>query len=98
KCADAMGRLTMTPGQKWPTLNFSPTDAAFGKNPGQLPPLQVPEISTDPAFLGNVIDQIKAKLNELTDAQREAQEWMGMWRTALEGAESAQAYTDLITD
>lgn len=98
KVADAMGRLTMVHGNKWPVLNFSPSDAAFGKNPAQLPPLQVPEISTEPEFLGNVIEQIKAKLNELTDAQREAQEWMNMWREALNGADSAQAFTDLIAD
>lgn len=98
KCADAMGRLTMVPGSKWPVLNFSPTDAAFGKNPGQLEPLQVPEISTDPVFLGNVIQRIKDKLNELTDAQREAQEFMNSWRELLSGADSAQAFTDLIAD
>lgn len=98
KVADAMGRLKMVSGRKWPVLNFSPSDAAFGKNPGQLDPLPVPDISTEPEFLGNVIDRIKAKLNELTDAQREAQEWMNMWREALNGADSAQAFTDLIAD
>lgn len=80
KVADAMGRLSMVPGKKFPVLNFSPSDAAFGKNPGQLDPINVPDISTDPEFLGCVIDQIKAKLNRLTDEQREQmaaiQEWL----------------------
>jgi len=98
KVADAMGRLTMVHGNKWPVLNFSPSDAAFGKNPAQLPPLQVPDISTEPEFLGNVIEQIKAKLNELTDAQREAQEWMNGWREKVNNADSAEAYTDLIAE
>src|SRR5690606_14190428 len=58
----------------------------------------VPESSTEPEFLADVIDRMKAKLNELTDAQREAQEWMNMWREALNGAVSAQAFTDLMAD
>lgn len=80
KVADAMGRLSMVPGKKFPVLNFSPSDAAFGKNPGQLDPINVPDISTDPEFLGCVIDQIKARLNRLNDEQREQmaaiQEWL----------------------
>ncbi|RVG82346.1 ATP-binding protein, partial [Sinorhizobium meliloti] len=37
KTADAMGRLIIENKHRW--LLFSPTDAAFGKNPGQLDPL-----------------------------------------------------------
>jgi hypothetical protein len=40
KAADAMGRLVMVNGKL--LLRFSPSDAAFGKNPGQLPVLDVP--------------------------------------------------------
>lgn len=80
KVADAMGRLSMVAGKKFPVLTFSPSDAAFGKNPGQLDPLDVPDIATEPEFLGKVIDQIKEKLNAMTDEQREqmaaVQEWL----------------------
>lgn len=78
KAADAMGRLVIVNGQR--RLLFSPTDAAFGKNPGQLPPLDVPNF-TDPSFdtfLASVIERIKSRLNELTEDQREAiaeQQW-----------------------
>ncbi|UXN73411.1 ATP-binding protein [Devosia sp. A8/3-2] len=44
KSADAMGRLVIVNGQRW--LRFSPTDAAFGKNPGQLEPLEVPHFES----------------------------------------------------
>lgn len=96
KVADAMGRLTMVSGSKRPVLNFSPTDAAFGKNPGQLEPLQVPDITAEPEFLGNVIQRIKDKLNELTEEQREAQSWMDGWRETVSEADSAEAFTHLI--
>jgi hypothetical protein len=69
KSADAMGRLYMVNGKR--TLNFSPTDIGYGKNPGQLLPLEVPSFTTDPHFLGNVLAQIKAKLNEQSEVARQ---------------------------
>lgn len=98
KVADAMGRLAMVSGRQWPVLTFNPSDAAFGKNPGQMEPIQVPDIVTHPTFLADVIQQIKDKLNELTDAQREAQEWLSGWRERLESAESAEDYNALVSE
>jgi hypothetical protein len=80
KAADAMGRLVLDGGKRW--LRFSPTDAAFGKNPGQLEPLQVPHF-TDPGFagfLGWVIQKTKDRLNELSEDQKATlaeQQWFG---------------------
>jgi hypothetical protein len=78
KTADAMGRLVIENKQRW--LLFSPTDAAFGKNPGQLEPLKVPHFESNDfeGFLGRVIQQTKDRLNEASAAQKEAvveQEW-----------------------
>lgn len=78
KAADAMGRLVISNGKR--QLRFSPTDAAFGKNPGQLEPLDVPDMASPEfdGFLASVIDRIKSRLNELTEEQREAvaeQQW-----------------------
>ncbi len=78
KAADAMGRLVIENKQRW--LMFSPTDAAFGKNPGQLEPLKVPhfESADFEGFLGRVIQQTKDRLNEASAAQKEVvieQEW-----------------------
>ncbi len=69
KAADAMGRLTIENGQRW--LKFSPTDAAFGKNPGQLDPLMVPRADSADfeGFLGRVIQQTKDRLNEMSEDQ-----------------------------
>lgn len=78
KAADAMGRLVIESGQRF--LKFSPTDAAFGKNPGQLDPLKVPHADSPDfeGFLGRVIQQTKDRLNELSADQQataEEQKW-----------------------
>jgi hypothetical protein len=67
KSADAMGRLVIQNGER--LLTFSPTDAAFGKNPGQLPALTVPSPDRDPRFLADVIARIKASINAQSEAQ-----------------------------
>lgn len=96
KAADAMGRIVMENGQRW--LKFSPADAAFGKNPGQLEPLKIPHF-TDPAFdgfLGHVIQQTKAKLNELTEEQRAATEEQAWFRETLPKITDANGINALV--
>jgi hypothetical protein len=97
KAADAMGRLVLSNGQRW--LRFSPTDAAFGKNPGQLDPLQVPGVD-DPAFadfLATVIQQTKDRLNSLTEEQREAMAEQTWFREVLPSIAMADEVNDLLT-
>jgi hypothetical protein len=98
KVADAMGRLSMVPGKKFPVLNFSPSDAAFGKNPGQLDPLDVPDIATEPQFLGGVIEQIKERLNRLTDEQREQMNAVQEWLEKINEAGDAEAVNALVPE
>lgn len=98
KVADAMGRLSMVPGNKWPTLNFSPSDTAFGKNPGQIEPIPVPDIATQPEFLGDVIRQIKGRLNTLTEAQQERQQVIEGWVKSIQKAEDADAINALVPE
>ena len=98
KAADAMGRIVIANGQR--TLLFSPTDAAFGKNPGQLDPLPVPhkDAAEFDGFLAGVIQSIKDKLNALTEEQREAQAELEKWRTALADVEDAEGVNALAAD
>jgi hypothetical protein len=83
KAADAMGRLSMVNGKL--LLRFSPSDAAFGKNPGQLPPLDVPHCDSPEfeGFLGRVIQQTKDRLNELSSEQQAAKEEQDWFRKTL---------------
>jgi hypothetical protein len=96
KSADAMGRLVIVNGQRW--LRFSPTDAAFGKNPGQLDPLEVPHFESPEFanFLAGVIQTTKDKLNTLSEDQKEAaaeQEW---FRTTLAKVTTADEINGLL--
>jgi hypothetical protein len=61
KSADAMGRLYLVGGKR--TLNFSPSDTSFGKNPAQLAPLLVPDFNENPQFFAGIIETIKDRLN-----------------------------------
>lgn len=95
KAADAMGRIVIANGQR--TLLFSPTDAAFGKNPGQLPALPVPHKDAPEfdGFLAEVIQSIKDKLNALTEEQRAAQAELEKWRITLADVEDADGLNAL---
>lgn len=94
KSSDMMGRLVIREGKRW--LLFSPTDTAFGKNPGQLEPIQIPPIESPEyaGLLGRVIAQTKEKLNALSDEQREAmaeQEWFREALPKIQNAEEVNA-------
>jgi hypothetical protein len=90
KAADAMGRIAIREGQR--RLLFSPTDAAFGKNPGQLAPLEVPHPDKDPLFLAGVIQSIKDRLNAMTEEQRQAQEALEGWRKTIAELKTADDF------
>lgn len=96
KSADAMGRLTLVNGKR--ILNFSPTDAAFGKNPGNLPPLIVPEITSTGSFMSDIIDQIKQRLNALTKAQVERQKAIADWIAKFNEAQSAEHFNKMVSE
>lgn len=96
KAADAMGRLSIRDGKRM--LNFSPTDAAFGKNPGQLEPLEVPHPDRNPTFLAEIIQQIKDRLNTMTLEQAAAQENIDKWRLAIADVEDADGFNGLLAE
>jgi phage nucleotide-binding protein len=94
KAADVMGRIYLTNGRR--TLNLSPTDTAFGKNPGQLPALEVPDFATAPSFLAGVIAQTKAALNALSAEQTAAVAALAEWSERIEKATTVEEFNALI--
>lgn len=94
KAADVMGRLYLQQGKR--ILNFSPTDTAFGKNPAQLPPIEVPHYSTAPAFFAGVIQQIKAELNKQSEIQQKAASMLADWKAKFDEAGTAEQFNELI--
>jgi AAA domain-containing protein len=94
KSADVMGRIYLANGRR--TLNLSPTDTAFGKNPGQLPALDIPDYATSPDFLAGVISQTKAALNTLSEEQSKAAAALAEWADRIEKASTAEDFNGLI--
>lgn len=82
KSSDAMGRIYIK--GKGRALNFSPSDTAFGKNPGQLDVLEVSHPNQATRFLADVIQSIKDNLNQMTEEQIKAQQNLEDWRTKIE--------------
>lgn len=96
KAADAMGRLAIREGKR--LLTFSPTDAAFGKNPGQLEPLPIPTNDKAPDFLAGVINRIKDRLNQQTEAQAKEAKEIEAWRDRIMSMESPDDFTSAIPE
>lgn len=96
KAADAMGRLVIQNGQR--RLLFSPTDAAFGKNPGRFDPLDVPAMGSPDydGFLGRVIQDTKDRLNAMSEAQKAAAEEQAWFRSTLPQVTDADGINALI--
>lgn len=96
KAADVMGRLSMLNGKLM--LRFSPSDAAFGKNPGQLPPFEVPHFN-DPkfaTFLADIFRLTKDKLNTLSAEQQEAAAEQSWFRDTLPKVGDADTLNGLL--
>lgn len=94
KAADAMARVSIKSGKR--VLNFNPTDAAFGKNPGQLDEMPIPSPAAEPEFLAGVIQQIKDRLNTLTEEQTAAQKLLGDWRLKIADLKAASDFNQML--
>lgn len=96
KVSDAMGRIALRDGKRM--LLFSPTDTAFGKNPGELTPLEIPTFGPESSWLGDVIDQIKVHLNRQSDEQTVWMQALIAWAERVKVCTTAAALTGLIAE
>lgn len=94
KSADSMGRVYLAGNKRM--LNFSPTDIAFGKNPANLPPLEIPHYTQEPNFLGTVLDRVKAELNKQSAVQKQATDALATWKAKIDQAATAADFNALI--
>lgn len=91
KSADLMGRMFMENGKR--IVSFSPTDAAFGKNPANLAAMEVPDPDIDPRFLGKIIAQTKAHLNAQSEAMRKQRGLIDEAKKRFNDFPDAEAFT-----
>lgn len=96
KSADAMGRLYLANGKR--TLSFSPTDTAFGKNPGNLSPVSVEDVATNPSTLSEVIQSIKDNINQLTEEQKRRQAIIADWKAKIQEAQTPDDFNQMVPD
>jgi hypothetical protein len=94
KSVDAMGRIAIRGGKR--VLIFDPTETAFGKNPAQLPPLEIPHTDAAPNFMAGVIQQTKDALNNMSEAAREEQKRVSELRSLLDQLESVDDFNGKI--
>lgn len=94
KASDVMGRLYFSGGKR--VLNFNPTDTAFGKNPAQLPPLEVPDFAIAPQFLGELLARIKAELNKQSQEQQKAAGTLAEWKEVIDKASTVEQFNNLV--
>lgn len=95
KVADLMGRLAIRNGRR--VLNFSPTDTAFGKNPAQLPELEVPNLKEEPAFFAQVIKNVKGALNHQTEEQQQVARLLADWLAVIEAASTIDELNTVVS-
>jgi hypothetical protein len=94
KSADSMGRIYLAGNKRM--LNFSPTDIAFGKNPANLPPLEIPHYAQEPSFLGTVLDRIKAELNKQSAVQKQAGDALTTWKAKIDKLTTADDFNKML--
>ena len=96
KSADAMGRLYLVNGKR--TLSFSPTDTAFGKNPGNLDPVFIPHPDQSPHILAEIIQKTKDRLNQLSEVQLKRQGEIAEWTGKFQEATTAEDFSRMVKE
>jgi hypothetical protein len=96
KAADAMGRVFVKGSKR--ELDFTPREHSFGKNPGQLDVLDIPHPDANPAFLANVVQSIKDRLNALTAEQMAAQENTEKWRLKIADLAAVEDFNAMLAE
>lgn len=69
KLADLIGYLYVDNKRRF--LDFSPTEARIGKNPGQWQPLEIPDGVSARRFMADVFDRARAALGNLSEEYQE---------------------------
>lgn len=88
KTSDLMGQLYLSGNRRM--LNFSPTDTAFGKNPAQFTPFEVPDFRNNGQFLAEVIALTKGALNRQTEEQKRVAGLLAEYKEIVDNAKTPE--------
>lgn len=81
RLSDLVGFVSAVNGKR--TLDFNPTDKHTGKNCAGFEVLQIADVKREPAWLNGVMVEALKRMNALTEAQREREEEIAAWTTAI---------------
>lgn len=95
KITDAMGRISIDPQGKR-VLNFTPGAVAYGKNPAQVDPVVIDDVSRTPDTMAKLIATFKDHMNALTEEQSQRMAAIEEWRGTVIEAQTAAKVNKLI--
>lgn len=87
KASDAIGYM-YRPQRGQTVLDFNPSDRWIGKNCADLNPVPVPDFRERPDFFASVVQDMKDRVNQLTDEQKAAVAAVDAAREAYAGIDS----------
>lgn len=96
KLSDSMARLGVVNGKR--VLTFSPTETRFGKDPANIGAVDVPSLTEEPSFLGDLIDRIKQSLNAESASQQKAAAKATAWIDRCQRTDTPEGFTALIAE
>lgn len=94
KVCDSMGRIKLDNRKRM--LHFSPSETAFGKNPGQFEPFEVPNYATTPDFLAGIMARTKEAINKLSAEQAEVSALLADWQAKIDAAAKPEDFNALM--
>lgn len=94
KSVDAMGRIFIRNNQR--ILDFSPRENSFGKNPCNFDVMTIPDVAQNNHFLADVIRDMKERMNQLSEEQKEAQRIAEEWAEAINGYSTPEEFNQHI--
>lgn len=92
KDTDFCGYVFM--GPKHRVLDFNSAETYIGKNAGQLPPLEIPHLSEQPDYLGDIMEQMKARLGAVSDRSRQTTAALDDWKAAVEAWTTPEEFNE----
>ena len=95
KSVDAMGKLYIQ-GQRR-LIDFSPRENSYGKNPAQFELIEVPNPLTAD-FLGGLVREIKAKINSMSQVQKDERDFMEEWQIAINDLNTVEEFNRLVPE